>query len=150
MYFDCKNMSSKTKVLSNENLEKSVITHYSSQPFTILLVDDDPLFCKIMTRVAEKKGIKVVACQSVDALAPLDVKDFNVLVMDYNLGSESPASGLEMVEYMEMVWGGLPVIMVSQSERYGQLTQWPKTVKTFVWKAQGAEKVLDLACEFGS
>lgn len=150
MFFEWKYMSNKSEQVNNGNLNNDIMVSYGKKPFTVLLVDDDPMFCRIVIRAAEKRGIKVLACQSVEALAPLDIKNFNVVVMDYNLGVDSPASGVELVDYFETVWGGLPVIMVSQTERSGQLSLWPKAVKSFVWKSLGAEKVLDLAFQYGS
>jgi len=110
----------------------------------ILLVDDDPTFGKIMKRSSQAKGIDIVTCSSVEEFSQLKNWDFDVIIMDYDLGA---VTGFELTSYMEQYTeDDLPVILVSQTKQNDPKT-WPTTIREFVHKSLGPFAILDAAFE---
>lgn len=62
---------------------------------TILVVDDDEIFCSVLARTLERRGLKVVtACSLAEAEKALVEEDPGFAVVDLRIGSES---GLTLV-----------------------------------------------------
>ena len=129
------------------SLRESLKSNKIMQPTTmprILVVDDDPTFGRIMQQVASKKGSAVTYCKSVDELSMLSSWDFDVIVMDYDLGS---ITGFEVTDYLEKSSSAeVPVILVSQTRLRGS-QKWPQTIREFVHKGLGPFAILDAAFE---
>ena len=110
----------------------------------ILVLDDDPIFGRIMRQAATKKGSAVSYCKSVDELSKLPSWDYDVIVMDYDLG---PVTGFELTDYLEKFTSvEVPVILVSQTKLRGS-QKWPETIREFVHKGLGPFAILDAVFE---
>jgi two-component system response regulator HydG len=63
---------------------------------TILLVDDDPDFCRLIRRTLEKKGFKVVVAYTfTSAKQKLDIYNLYIIIMNQNLPD---GTGTEFLE----------------------------------------------------
>jgi len=132
---------------SSDSLRKIISADMVMKPKSvpnILVLDDDPTFGQIMRQVGAKKNVSISYCRSVDELSNLDSWDYDVIIMDYDLGS---FSGFELTEYLEKFTSvEVPVILVSQSKL--KCTQhWPQSIREFVHKGLGPFAILDAAFE---
>ena len=110
----------------------------------LLVLDDDPTFGRLMQQVADKKGAPLTFCKSVEDLAHLPNWDYDVIIMDYDLGS---VTGFELTAYLEKFTKvEVPVILVSHSKLRGS-EHWPATIREFVHKGLGPFAILDAAFE---
>lgn len=115
-----------------------------TSPFAkILLIDDDPLFGKIMQHYAAKMGSSLTFIDSVDKLTDEVLRDFDVAVIDYDLGS---CTGVELVKYLNNRLGSMPIVLVSQTQRT-ESERWPDSIHEFVHKTLGPYAILDAAAE---
>lgn len=84
----------------------------------VLLVDDHPLILAALRAVIEELGesIRVIAVESAaaarEALAPTG--DFELVLLDLQLAD---VSGFELLEEFRMDYPGLPVVVISSSDR---------------------------------
>ena len=110
----------------------------------ILLIDDDPTYGLIMERVARQNAARLHHVCTPDQIPSAAEFGFDVLVVDYDLGS---VTGYEMTSYLERHMAEeIPVILVSHSER-NDTHSWPDTIREFVHKKLGPYAVLDAAFE---
>jgi len=110
----------------------------------ILLVDDDPTFGKIMKRAAVTKGVDLTFCASLDEFATLQNWDYDVVMMDYDLGA---VTGVELTKYIEQFTKEeVPVILVSQTNQQ-DFKRWPGSIREFVHKRLGPYALLDATFE---
>ncbi len=117
----------------------------SSYP-RILLVDDDPIFGKIVSRSAHQLGASVTYCENITDFGKLSDSwnDFDVAVIDCNLGF---TNGYELVDYMEhYTKKSIPVVLVSQTKQ-DKKKRWPTTIREFIHKKLGPFAVLNAAFE---
>ncbi len=132
---------------STESLREVISSDKVMQPKTlprILVIDDDPTFGRIMQQAATKKGSAVSYCRSIDELSKLQSWDYDVIVMDYDLGS---MTGFELTTYLEKFTSvEVPVILVSQTKLRGS-QKWPQAIREFVHKGLGPFAILDAAFE---
>ena len=105
----------------------------------ILVVDDDPLFCRIMASLGEKMGITVEHRSSLRELYRVlpDLK-FDVAIVDYDLGK---ITGVQLSQHIERVAKGKPVVLVSN---YSNIPTdgWSPNVRLFVSKREGEQDIL--------
>src|SRR5580692_2864668 len=77
----------------------------------VLVVDDDPMMCRIIHRMLSDEQHKVQTSQSVaDALGAIEQKHFDAYVIDFKLPD---GSGLDVVERIRSKWGATPIILIS-------------------------------------
>ncbi len=112
-------------------------------PPRVLIVDDDPVFLRLMGRIAAKENLEVTFARSMEELRGIPDWDFDVAIVDYLLG---PITGIDLVEYMETITESPPVVLVSHS-RQVEGAAWPESVRDFVHKALGPYAVMDAAYE---
>lgn len=128
---------------SRQPLSASELTAPEERP-RILLVDDDPTFGRIMARASDLKDIAMTCCKSIDDLAALNNWNFDVIIMDYDLGA---VTGFELTKYLENFTDrNIPVVLVSGTKPKGG-QRWPVTIREFVHKSCGAFAILDAAFE---
>lgn len=108
----------------------------------ILLVDDDISYCKIIKRVSEKNHLDVTYCQSIEDFKSLSHHRFDVAIMDYNLGINSPANGVELASYVQSMWYNVPIVLVSSVDRTGGSFFARGMIKKFVNKAEGPDLLI--------
>jgi len=77
----------------------------------VLVVDDDPMMCRIIHRMLSDEQHKVQTSQSVaDALEAVERKHFDAYVIDFKLPD---GSGLDVAERIRSKWGATPIILIS-------------------------------------
>jgi CheY-like chemotaxis protein len=104
----------------------------------ILVVDDDPVFCRILKAVAEKHGIPLTYFSSVrEAYRRAEEAAWDVAIVDYDLGS---VTGVQLGRYLEGL-GKIPVVLVS-AMNVPQSAAWPETIASFLSKKEGPEVIL--------
>lgn len=105
----------------------------------LLLVDDDPLFGKILKQEAKKNNISVVVCISLDNPELLAGQTFDAAVVDYDLGN---MTGPELGNYLVATLGKIPILLVSGKQRE---TVKEANIGGFVLKEAGYQAILEAA-----
>ena len=78
---------------------------------TILLVDDDEVFCEILSRGLTREGYKVFSSLSVeDAASIIKENNFNYAVVDLRIGEDS---GLSLVKQIKSMSPDTRIIMLT-------------------------------------
>ena len=110
----------------------------------ILLVDDDPIFNKVMQRTASTAGIRIESCSRVEDVGVANPAAYQVHIIDFDLGF---VNGFELARYMEnYAVVEIPVIVISHSNLPRNLF-WPDSIREFVHKRLGPFAILDAALE---
>jgi len=103
----------------------------------ILLLDDDPAYVNLMRKLAGKHGIPFTGCSSLDDLNPDFYHDYDIAIIDYNLGH---VTGSEVSRYLTHFHGSVPTLIISQSTHgYADHESWPRHVKGYFLKSNGME-----------
>ena len=108
-----------------------------------LLLDDDPILCRIMARAAETLGIELTYLASLNDLSKLTSKTYDVALIDYDLGF---LNGYEVAHYLEEKVHDLPVILISHLNNL-TTNRWPVSIREFIHKKLGPFAMLDAALE---
>jgi len=105
----------------------------------ILLVDDDPIFCKAVQNKAKKLNLDLTVCKTMGDVTTLASRpNFDVAILDYFFGSEMTAFQLS-----HMFDGEIPVVLISNTEgRKLSGDSWPPEIRTFVHKSAGIDAIL--------
>jgi DNA-binding response OmpR family regulator len=108
----------------------------------VFVVDDDPVFCKLIERVGKMAGYELRAFQSLSNLGETDLSGYDVGVVDFDLGC---VDGIEMASYLEKELGNVPIVFVSSTDRRRELGSRLESQKAvFVLKQDGPNKILDV------
>lgn len=110
----------------------------------ILLIDDDDSFCQLMHAVAEAASVPLTYAAALDELPSLGaLGDYDLVIVDYNLQS---FTGLEIAEYVDAFFSGMPVMMVSiENLENSSDKRWPTCIRKFVNKAFGPFAIVQRA-----
>jgi DNA-binding NtrC family response regulator len=127
---------------SRQSSEESA-TALPSDSAQVLVVDDDPSFGKIMSRIGQQSQVIVTVCSGIEEIIDLAGRRFVAAIVDYDLGS---TTGIKVAEKLELLLGKVPVILVSQSQMVETpISLWPSNVKGFLHKALGHFAILEAA-----
>ena len=100
----------------------------------ILLVDDDPIFTKLMGKIAQKEKMHLVSFLSVrEAYRDLMHENYDVVILVYDLGK---VTGIQLSHYIENRGHLAPVVLVSASGAIDK-QRWSKSVKDSLPKSLG-------------
>ena len=108
----------------------------------IVLVDDDPLFIRLLQKVAEKQSLKLSVFSSPEeAYKILPDMDFDVGLFDYDLGR---VTGLQLVNFLQREGRRIPILLVSH---LGEIEKWrwPASIRKSVSKNAGPYSILAIA-----
>jgi len=87
----------------------------TKQDYKILIVDDDQDIIRLIKKIFDEKGINTYSATTSDQcltlLGNFNRNGFNLLIIDYDLGSGS--TGLEIINYIRDKQLNIPVIMIS-------------------------------------
>jgi CheY-like chemotaxis protein len=115
----------------------------STEISTILLVNDDPMFEKVMVKVATKLNIALAVCHGLDDLDSLEGLTFDAAVVDCDMGI---TEGSDAVDDIERHLGNVPIILVSGTAQAASfLSGWRPSIKGFMPKAAGYRAILEAA-----
>lgn len=105
----------------------------------ILLVDDDPLFCKAVQKEAGKMHLDLTVCTSMGDLAQLSRrKSYDVAVLDYFFGD-----GITGIQISHLLADDTPIVLVSNTEGRKLVGErWPEEIRTFLPKTVGTHAIL--------
>lgn len=103
----------------------------------ILVIDDDVIFCEIMKKVGERRGIEVTTCSLPNSIKRPDTWKFDAAIIDYNLDF---VNGVELSQYIRHFGCKVPIMLVSQSMRSSAMG-WPFGIKGFIPKSMGADAI---------
>lgn len=136
-YYRNKSASLRTELYSDE----LAIPNAKKQ---ILLIDDDPVFSKIMKRAAELKGIVIKSCRNLEEIDKFTLGDYAVILVDYLLEEHT---GLELASYFKTHKWDTPIILISHTNHVPRIQEWPCNVREFVHKKLGPYAILEAAIE---
>jgi CheY-like chemotaxis protein len=105
----------------------------------LVVVDDDPLFVRVIARVAEALGIRVTTISSpAEAYRSLPNLQYDAALFDYDLGR---VNGVQLSRFMNNSKPKTPVILVSN---YAGLVSedCPKSVVARLGKGVGADSIM--------
>jgi DNA-binding response OmpR family regulator len=104
----------------------------------MLLVDDDPLFCRSVRHAAKKLGLDLTVCTTVGQVTSLQSGvPFDVAILDYFFGE------LTAFQLADLLDGEVPVLLVSNtSARQLSSDTWPGGIERFVHKNLGVDAIL--------
>jgi CheY-like chemotaxis protein len=107
----------------------------------VLLVDDDPIFCRRLARAAKQNHIPLSTCSSTQEMEAIrQYSMYDVALIDYYLGDCTAP------EIIPMFKGKVPVILISENGSAGLAdAPWPAPVKRFVSKSEGVQVILEEA-----
>lgn len=109
----------------------------------MVLIDDDPSYTTILKRRAEVDGIQLDAFHSLSELGFVALlRNYDVAIIDYEL---EEMNGVEIAEYMATLLDDMPMVLISASDRSEEMTHCPCSVRKFVNKSDGFDKILDAA-----
>lgn len=110
----------------------------------MVLIDDDPVYLRLIQIVGASHGIRVDGFQSlVDMGSIARMSAYEVAIVDYDLGA---LDGAEIAAYFPSLLRDMPLILVSSEMRRPTAAKpWPRNVFGFVHKRHGPEAVLQLA-----
>ena len=108
----------------------------------IVLIDDDPGFNIIMSRVAEQMGVRLFAYESLEDLGMVSLMNsYDIAIVDYDLGT---VNGLEVAQYAKSFFKDLPIYLISSQEREPS-PNWPDNIVKFSSKKQGYANIVQMA-----
>jgi CheY-like chemotaxis protein len=106
---------------------------------SIVLVDDDPVFGKLMAMIALKQKLPFVFVNpEKESLQKLTELNFDIAILDYDLGKNT---GLQLAQLLKRKGKTAPIVMVSAS-KFVDSTLWPKAVRSLVCKKVGPYAIL--------
>lgn len=108
----------------------------------LVLIDDDQDFCEIMKSYAAAMNVHLKTYASFLEIQPFaSLKNFDLALVDYHLHNRS---GLEIAEYIDVFFRGLPVIIISADEILEAeiKDKWPLCIRKCMQKKYGPQAIL--------
>lgn len=107
----------------------------------VLLIDDDPVFRAIFSKLAADEGLEVDAFDSMLEIEPFSrIASYRGVIFDYHLAQ---IDGVELATHLESIFGGVPMLLVSadnDAER-NMNQRCPGTFGAFMSKKEGGRKI---------
>ena len=113
------------------------------EPRKILLLDDDPTYCKLVERYGARSRVPVTTCGDVSEFLKVfkELKP-DVAIIDFHL--DEGLNGLDIARHL----GSTPVLLVSRKASWLlEKGSWGSNIKSFVHKKYGVPKLLDTALD---
>ncbi len=111
------------------------------RPVRVLLVDDDPLFCRIFSSYARRHNVDLRFFYSPrDAYHQMPDIDYDVAVIDYYLGI---VKGPQLCNYLDRLGKRKPIIMVTAQGSTIPPENTSLIVKDVLSKSMGIPAILD-------
>ena len=131
---------------SSDSLRRNILEQDMARPTKnprFLLVDDDPILCRIMKKAATTLGIELTYLSTLDKLSQLTKDTYDVAMLDYDLGF---INGYEVASYLEQKMPEMPVVMISHFNNLNP-EKWPWSIREFIHKRLGPFAILEAAIE---
>jgi hypothetical protein len=112
----------------------------------LLLIDDEPIFGRIMVAEAQKRGIFLYHCSSLQNFSEISHSDFEAVIMDYDLGD--CVTGCDLAQFIgDTIHKCLPILLISQSRLQEKKVK-SGNIIGFTHKSEGAGIVLNRTLDF--
>ncbi len=106
----------------------------------VLVVDDDPVFCKVMQKVARKHKVDITACSSLREVLELPGDaNFDLAILDYYFGD------MTAIQIAYLLKTNAPQFFVSAYNIKESALPKRRRVKGFAKKSDGADRILSRA-----
>ena len=115
---------------------------------SILLIDDDEIFCHIMEKEAKREGLNLTSITSLSRFSgPSDLADYDTFLIDYDLDD---MTGFQLAEYLYSRYPEKPVVMISATERpWQEGSENLPNIQGFISKWSGRSEILSAAVKAG-
>jgi CheY-like chemotaxis protein len=114
----------------------------SDRELNLILVDDDPLFARLLAKVATGQRVRLTTMFSPkEAYQRLSTMNFDGALIDYDLGR---VTGIQLSRFLEAMGWKVPVILLSQIQTLKR-EDWPETVLVSLNKSAGPYSILACA-----
>lgn len=129
--------------------EKGLLMTKDKLKRRFVLIDDDEIFCAMMSNYAQLRDIPLDFFLSLGEMGSIGrLSDYELAIVDFDLG---PMNGLEIAEYLPALFGDMPLILISATDRaFHAGKNWPASIKAFVHKERGPSAILDAAMSVAS
>ena len=108
----------------------------------MLLIDDDPLFGQILSRVALKGRINLKHVLSPRKIDLFSLRwNFDFLITDYELDN---LTGIQLINSLELCGQAIPSLLISAYRNISE-EKLPLSISRFSHKCEGPQKILTLA-----
>jgi DNA-binding NtrC family response regulator len=115
----------------------------SGRKLSVLLIDDDPYFHRLIKAILDPEHFEVHGFESLPEMGHISqLGRYDMAILDYYLPS---VNGLEIAQYVDAFFKDMPVILVSgghPGEEEGAVI-WPGCIQKYVSKAKGPKAILD-------
>jgi DNA-binding NtrC family response regulator len=109
-----------------------------TRPPRILLVDDDPSFGSILTRLAAAGNIHLEHRASPRGLDVSKVREsYDVIITDYDLEN---VTGIQLIHSLEACDQSLPTVLISSHQEIRR--EMPRSVIYSLCKSEGPQRIL--------
>lgn len=113
----------------------------NTDQISMLLIDDDPSFCHILSSAAKGVGIEVDQIQNlIELQGVVKLPDYDIVLLDFDLGA---GTGFDVADFIASLSGELPILMVT-GKKIQQLPmhRCPNSIKKYISKAEGYQTIL--------
>lgn len=110
----------------------------------VLVVDDEPLFGRIIEAEGKRDGVSVTYCQSVEDVLSRSPWAFDIGIFDCDLGRPGGMGAVDLAVFLEVHAGAMSFVLISQTEAHDNL-EWPPCIGGYVSKAVGPFAILRAA-----
>ena len=125
------------------------MTKSHGEPLRFILVDDDPIYAKVLVSVAYQQGLIVDRVSSVQELQLISTQQlYAAAIVDFDLGDDS---GVEAVGRIQQRLGAVPALLISDTPRRPLGTRhWPAAIRRFLLKSTGHHEILLAATQLAA
>ena len=117
-------------------------SNHAQQIGKVLLIDDDPVFRAIFSKLASEDGLEVDAFDSMLEVEPFSrISTYRGVIFDYHLAQ---LDGIELASHLETIFGGVPMLLVSadsDAER-NMRERCPGVFGAFMSKKEGGRRII--------
>ena len=112
----------------------------------MLVIDDDVAFGRLLAAIGSARGFRSEHFSSLMDLGYFArIKDFDVAILDFYLET---VRGDEIATYVDTFFCDTPVIIISSENFHLKADyKWPNSVKEFLHKKVGPERIIDAAAK---
>ena len=110
----------------------------------LLVIDDDPVFGKLICKHGEQRGLNIDHFESLDQMGFfVKMKDYDIILIDFKL---ERLNGMEVAAYIPSFFSNKKVYLISSSSLEDTLQKpLPSHISAFIHKDKGVDEILNRA-----